>query len=49
MLAAGVPITVVQRQLGHESITTTVDTYGHLARADYEPLVAQAEQMLIGS
>lgn len=27
----GVPLNVVQRRLGHESITTTVDTYGHLA------------------
>jgi len=30
LLNAGVPITVVSRRLGHESIKTTVDTYGHL-------------------
>jgi integrase len=30
LLAAGVPIHVVQIRLGHESITTTVDTYSHL-------------------
>jgi integrase len=30
LLAAGVPIHVVQIRLGHESIKTTVDTYGHL-------------------
>lgn len=30
LLAAGVPIYVVQARLGHESIQTTVDTYGHL-------------------
>jgi integrase len=30
LLAAGVPIHVVQARLGHESITTTVDTYGGL-------------------
>lgn len=30
LLAAGVPINVVQACLGHESITTTVDTYGHV-------------------
>lgn len=30
LLAAGVPINVVQARLGHESIQTTVDTYGHL-------------------
>ena len=31
LLAAGVGIDVVQRRLGHESITTTVDRYGHIA------------------
>ncbi|GGG62737.1 site-specific integrase [Kocuria dechangensis] len=30
LLAAGVPIHVVSARLGHESITTTVNTYGHL-------------------
>lgn len=30
-LAAGVPITSVSRRLGHESIKTTVDVYGHLS------------------
>jgi integrase len=30
LLANGVPIHVVQARLGHESIQTTVDTYGHL-------------------
>lgn len=30
LLSAGVPIVVVQHRLGHEKITTTVDTYGHL-------------------
>ncbi|MEU4327732.1 tyrosine-type recombinase/integrase [Nonomuraea dietziae] len=29
-LAAGVPISEVSKWLGHESITTTVDLYGHL-------------------
>lgn len=29
---AGVPLTVVSRHLGHESIQTTVDRYGHLDR-----------------
>jgi integrase len=29
MLAAGRPLTTVQRRLGHESIQTTVDVYGH--------------------
>lgn len=30
LLAQGVPIHIVQARLGHESITTTVDTYGGL-------------------
>lgn len=32
MLGENVPIHVVQRHLGHESITTTVNRYGHLDR-----------------
>ena len=33
MIQAGIPLPVVQKHLGHESITITVDTYGHLDRA----------------
>lgn len=33
LLAAGVPINYVQAHLGHESITTTVDRYGHIMPA----------------
>lgn len=29
-LAAGADLPYIQQQLGHESITTTIDTYGHL-------------------
>ncbi|KRF41270.1 hypothetical protein ASG96_11025 [Terrabacter sp. Soil810] len=31
MAVAGVPLSVVSRTAGHESITTTVDLYGHVA------------------
>lgn len=31
LLAKGVPMNLVQSQMGHENITTTVGTYGHLA------------------
>lgn len=37
-IQAGIPLPVLQRQLGHEKITTTVDTYGHLARSDFDAL-----------
>lgn len=30
LVARGVPLPVIQRRLGHEKITTTIDTYGHL-------------------
>lgn len=30
LIAAGVPLPVIKARLGHEKITTTIDTYGHL-------------------
>lgn len=41
LIAAGVPLTVIQRRLGHESIKTTSDWYGHLAD-DADALAAAA-------
>jgi integrase len=35
----GISLPVIQRQMGHESIRITVDTYGHLARSDFDPLL----------
>jgi integrase len=32
LIQAGVPLTTVQRHMGHESIQTTSDRYGHLHR-----------------
>lgn len=46
-IAAGVPITVIQRSMGHESIVTTSDTYGHLQRADYEALAAATSPLAL--
>lgn len=44
LIAAGVPLPVIQRRLGHSSITTTIDTYGHLAPdADLTVLAALNE------
>ena len=39
-IRANVPLPVLQRQLGHESIQTTVDRYGHLAASDFDSLAA---------
>ena len=39
-IQAGIPLPVVQRQLGHEHISTTIDTYSHLARSDFDPLLS---------
>ncbi|WP_188585367.1 site-specific integrase [Gordonia jinhuaensis] len=32
MIASGIPLPMIQAHLGHESITTTIDRYGHLDR-----------------
>lgn len=45
-IQSGIPLPVLQRQLGHESITTTVDTYGHLARSDFDALAASTATFL---
>ncbi len=37
-IAANVPLPMIQRQLGHEKITTTVDTYGHLVPSDMDSM-----------
>lgn len=35
LIAQGTPLPVIQRRLGHESITTTVNVYGHLSPDAY--------------
>lgn len=48
LIARGVPLPVIQARLGHENISTTIDTYGHLmpdlqkAAADAASQVFQA-------
>jgi integrase len=46
LIAAGRPLPSIQRRLGHESITTTVDTYGHLLpEVDAGDLLALSEAL----
>ncbi|ATW60730.1 integrase [Gordonia phage Bjanes7] len=46
MIAAGVPLPVIQAHLGHESITVTIGVYGHLDRSSHESAAAAIGQML---
>lgn len=54
LIAMGVPLPVIQARLGHESITTTADTYGHLlpdiqrAAADAANVVFSATPKQLG-
>jgi integrase len=47
LIQAGIPLTVIQRHLGHESIQTTSDRYGHLDRASSR-VVAHVVSMALG-
>ena len=48
LIASGIPLPYIQARLGHESITTTVNTYGHLV-ADAHDQMASAIASTIGS
>lgn len=48
LISKGVPLPVIQRRLGHESIQTTVDTYGHLA-PDAHAGAAEAADLALAS
>jgi integrase len=47
LIAAGAPLPIIQRRLGHESITTTIDTYGHLL-PELERAAAEAADLVFG-
>lgn len=47
LIAAGIPLPVIQARLGHEQITTTIDRYGHLL-PDLQHQAAQAAQAVMG-
>jgi integrase len=46
MIQSGVPLPVVSDHLGHESIVTTVQTYGHLDRRSMAAAAVAVEAML---
>lgn len=48
LIAANMPLPVIQRRLGHESITTTVDRYGHLY-PDQDASAARAVGAMLSS
>jgi integrase len=48
LIAAGVSLPVIQARLGHEKITTTIDTYGHLL-PDIQRAAANASSVVLGS
>lgn len=49
LIAQGVPLPVIQRRAGHESITTTVGTYGHLMPDALMQVADAAEAALAGA
>ncbi|MFB7031692.1 MULTISPECIES: tyrosine-type recombinase/integrase [unclassified Streptomyces] len=49
LISAGHPLTYVQRRLGHESIKTTSDLYGHLLPEADDDAMATIETTLQGS
>ena len=49
MLGAGAGLANVQQLLGHSSIRTTVDVYGHLSAADSEPFTAALTRAVTAS
>jgi hypothetical protein len=46
MIGAGFNPKFIQSQLGHASIQTTMDRYGHLFRIDYEKAGLQIDQII---
>lgn len=48
LVAGGAPLPHIQARLGHESITTTIDTYGHLLPAGDELITRIIDTALTG-
>lgn len=48
LIAQGIPLPYIQARLGHESITTTSDTYGHLVADAHEQMATAIAVTLSG-
>lgn len=48
LIARGIPLPYIQARLGHESITTTVNTYGHLAADAHEQMASAVAMTMTG-
>jgi integrase len=49
LIALGTPLPVIQARLGHEKITTTIDTYGHLLPELQKAAADAASSVLAGA
>lgn len=49
LISRGAPMTLIQRRMGHESIQTTSDTYGHLSPEDMIVAARMVDQAMAGS
>ena len=47
LIAKNIPLPAIQARLGHESITTTVDRYGHLVRSLDQDIVAAVSAAMV--
>lgn len=48
LIAQGIPLPYIQARLGHESITTTIDTYGHLIADAHDQMASAIATTLEG-
>ena len=46
MIKSGVPLLVVSRHLGHESVTVTANVYSHIDRGSFADAAAAIGKML---